>query len=296
LAKSQRHCPECGAKQDADKRYFPPEGQEIKVEGHKYEGADRYCPNCKNPQSALGKNCQNCGAPMDGSAQVKGVATPAPPPKKKSKRWLFILIAVVVGIVGIVAGVKYCNRTKEADAKITAHRWQREVPIEEYDDVRHSEWRERVPVGARSVMCTRTQRSTKKVPDGEECRDEKHDKKDGTFEIVKKCKTKYRSEPVMDDKCTYTVTEWHQVDNKTASGTGTSFSDPPGLPPAAVAPVPRVPRAGHARDTRYLDLDIPKVGAQSCSVSDSVWAKYKDGQAVKIQIKVRNDEVDCDSL
>lgn len=53
LAKSQRHCPECGAKQSADARYFPKEGEETKVAGHKYESSDRYCPACNAPQGAL---------------------------------------------------------------------------------------------------------------------------------------------------------------------------------------------------------------------------------------------------
>src|SRR5262245_40148949 len=85
LAKSQRHCPECGGKQNPDKRYFPKEGEERRVEGHKYEGADRTCSACGAPQSALAKNCTNCGAPLEGAAQVQGVATPVAP--KKPTRW-----------------------------------------------------------------------------------------------------------------------------------------------------------------------------------------------------------------
>jgi uncharacterized membrane protein YvbJ len=109
LGKSQRHCPECGAKQDADKRYFPKEGDEIAVTGHKYEGTDRYCPACNNPQGAAGKNCANCGSPMDGSAEVKRVVEAAPPPKKKSKLWILFVVLGVLLIVGIVIGVKRCN-------------------------------------------------------------------------------------------------------------------------------------------------------------------------------------------
>ena len=41
LAKSQRHCANCGAQQNADKRYFPKEGEQVRVDGHIYEGADR---------------------------------------------------------------------------------------------------------------------------------------------------------------------------------------------------------------------------------------------------------------
>ena len=52
LAKSQRHCAECGAPQNPDKRYFPKEGEEKRVDGHSYEGADRTCPACSAPMGA----------------------------------------------------------------------------------------------------------------------------------------------------------------------------------------------------------------------------------------------------
>ena len=38
LAKSQRYCANCGAPQNADKRYFPKEGEERRVDGHRGGG------------------------------------------------------------------------------------------------------------------------------------------------------------------------------------------------------------------------------------------------------------------
>src|SRR3979409_1890554 len=52
LGKSQRFCANCGAPQNPSKRYFPKEGDERRVDGHLYEGADRTCPACSAPQSA----------------------------------------------------------------------------------------------------------------------------------------------------------------------------------------------------------------------------------------------------
>ncbi|HET9484559.1 MAG TPA: hypothetical protein VFO79_11435, partial [Xanthomonadales bacterium] len=49
LGKSQRHCANCGAKQNPDKRYVPTEEQKQRIEGHKYEGSDRTCPSCHSP-------------------------------------------------------------------------------------------------------------------------------------------------------------------------------------------------------------------------------------------------------
>lgn len=298
LGKSQRHCPECGAKQDADKRYFPKEGEQKKIEGHKYEGSDRYCPACKNPQSAEGKNCANCGSPMDGSAEVQGVAAPvAPPPPKKSKLWIiFVIIGVIGAIIGIVLGVKHCNRTKDAGGKVIAHGWERTVPIQEYGDVREEKWRNEIPSDAQNVSCHRAERSTKKVPDGETCKDEKHDKKDGTFEVVKKCTPKFRSEPVEDDKCSYVVKKWKEVDNKTSSGAGMTFTDPPGLTSSNVSEVTGARRPGPKHDTHYLDLDVPGADPQKqrCEVTEAAWKKYADGAAVTVQVLAKNNKVDCD--
>src|SRR5262249_25412891 len=43
LGKTNRHCPSCGAPQDAKRRYFPPEGQEVAA-NTTYDGADLTCP------------------------------------------------------------------------------------------------------------------------------------------------------------------------------------------------------------------------------------------------------------
>src|SRR5262249_8914882 len=95
LGKSQRHCPECGAKQNPDKRYFPEEGKAQRVDGHKYEGADRQCSSCNAAISAAAKNCTNCGAPQDGWKEVRGVEVPkVVAPKRRT--WLIVLIVVAL--------------------------------------------------------------------------------------------------------------------------------------------------------------------------------------------------------
>src|SRR5580658_2753628 len=76
LGKSQRRCPECGAPQDADKRYFPTDEQKQLAVGHVYVGADAHCPSCAAAMGAKVKNCTQCGSPMDGSKEVAGVAAP----------------------------------------------------------------------------------------------------------------------------------------------------------------------------------------------------------------------------
>ncbi len=298
LAKSQRCCPECGGKQNADKRYFPKEGEEIHVQGHKYEGADRYCPACNNPQGAAGKNCTNCGSPMDGSAVVKGVATIEPPPKKKSKLWILFVVLGIVAIVGIVLGVRHCNRTKDAGGKVLAHSWERTVGIDEYKDVKETKWRNEMPSDARLVTCHREQRSTKQIPTGEKkCKTRRVDNKDGTGRVEEyDCKDVTKSEPVMDDRCNYTVTKWVEVEKKVSNGAGMNITDPAGLPTGSTTNTHGARRIGRRVDVHYLDLDVAGVGKQRCEVSDAAWKKYADGATATVQVKVRTNNVDCDSL
>ena len=71
LGKSHRRCPNCGAAQDARKRYFPPPGEELPVEGHVFVGMDWNCGACQTPNSRAAEFCVNCGHPRQGSADVR---------------------------------------------------------------------------------------------------------------------------------------------------------------------------------------------------------------------------------
>ena len=294
LAKSQRHCPECGAKQNPDKRYFPKEGEERRVDGHRYEGADRACPACAAPQSARANNCTNCGAPLTGAAEVLGIAARmmAEPPKKKRRWWIPVLIVAVIGLA--IFGIWYrFIRKRSATLAVTGHRWERVIPIEEYNDYREDGWRDQVPADARSVACQKKERSTRQVADGEECHDEKQDKKDGTFEVVKKCKPKYRSEPVEDDWCSYHVLRWKELPGSAlrASGAGLTPTSPKGAPPANIPPIVGARRGGAERQSLTLDL-----GDQHCDVSEATWRKYKDGDRAKVEVRASSGAVVCDTL
>jgi hypothetical protein len=291
LAKSQRHCPECGAKQNPDKRYFPKEGEEQRIDGHNYEGADRACGACGAPQSARANNCTHCGAPLEGAAAVKGVATPVAPPRPR-RWWIPVLIIAVVGL-GIF-GIWYRFIRKRSETMtVTAHRWERVVPVEEFGDFSEQAWRDQVPRDARLVTCNRKQRSTQRIEDGEECREEKEDKKDGTFEVVKKCRPAYREEPVDDDWCSFRVQRWKELPTGAAraAGTGLAPTSPTGLPPANAQPVAGARRAGAQRETLTLEF-----GSQRCAVPEPTWRKYKDGDTVTVKVLASTGELVCDSL
>jgi hypothetical protein len=295
LAKSQRHCAECGGKQNPDKRYFPKEGEAKRVDGHKYEGADKHCPNCEAPMGKLAHNCTNCGAPQDGAKEVRGVVTAAPPPKKQPRWWIPVIIGVLV-ILGIVFLVRWCNRTEEKQVTIAAHRWERSIGIEKYDLFDREAWDDDVPRGGNVKHCRKKQRSTKKIEDGEDCKDQKVDKKDGTFEVVRKCTKKYRSEPVDDDWCTYSIRDWKEVDRVTTKGSGITPAWPTErLPAETYSEVLGATRRGSKKQTYFLDMTGLEQ-AQTCDVSEAIWKKYTDNQKVKVQVRSRNGEVECDSL
>ena len=294
LAKSQRHCPECGAKQNPDKRYFPKEGEAQRVDGHNYEGADRMCAACFASQGARAKNCSSCGAPLGDAAEVKGIAAPsavAPPPPKR-RWWIPVLIVAVIGLA--IFGIWYrFIRKRSATLAVTGHRWERVIPIEEYNDFSEQAWRDQVPADARMLICNKKERTSRQVADGEECHDEKQDKKDGTFEVVKKCKPRYRSEPVEDDWCSFHVMRWKELPGSAlrTSGTGLSPASPQGAPPANVPPVTGARRAAAERQIYTLDL-----GDQRCDVSEPTWRKYKDGDRAKVEVRASSGAVVCDTL
>jgi hypothetical protein len=299
LGKSQRYCASCGAPQNPAKRYFPKEGDERRVDGHLYEGADRTCPACSAPQSARAHNCTHCGSVLDGAAAVGGVVDPAAQPRdtrarKPARRgrriWMYLLIVLAVVAVGIWWR---CIRTQEAQVVVAAHQWKRAVVIEEFNDRQEEAWRNEIPVGASPVpVCYDKQRSTRKVEDGEECHTERRDKKDGTFEQVKKCNPKYRTEPVLDSWCRFDVRRWRAVDEVKATGSGLSPAWPTNLPPGNTPAVVGARRQGKRTET--LTLEFP--GHGNCDVSDAVWRKYTDGQKLKVEIRSSSGDVACSSL
>jgi hypothetical protein len=168
---------------------------------------------------------------------------------------------------------------------VAAHSWKRAVAIEELSEYQDEAWRNEVPANASIQGCHEAERSKRQIEDGEDCHTERHDKKDGTFEQVKKCKPKYRSEPVMDSKCRFTARRWKPIDEVKATGTGLSPAWPTNLPPGDTQVVLGARRQGKRTETLTLEL----TGHGTCEVSEPVWRKYTDGQKVK-------GEIACSSL
>ena len=290
LGKTQRHCANCGAPQNPDKRYFPKEGEATRIDGHKFEGSDLQCPNCNTPQSKTGKNCTHCGAPLDGSKEVRGVQTAPPPPKKKRPWWF---LPAILGAIALVIFFSWyrCIRTKDAKMKVTEHRWARTVAVERFAEQELEAFEEEVPDDAERKNCKTAPHPTKKVQDGEDCKDEKVDKKDGTFEVVKKCTP--RMVPAEGKQCSFVVKRWKAIDPVQTKGVGMNPVDPPekDLPPAEAPSTINATRRRAKSETYTLVF-----GTQTCDVPEKVWRKYADGQELTLQVRASSEAIVCSDI
>jgi hypothetical protein len=299
LGKSNRHCPNCGAAQDATKRYFPPEGKEAAYNGT-FEGADRTCPACSTPNGAKAHNCRQCGSPLDGASEVARVAdfvpdAPklAPLPKKRS------VLGWVVGLISTLTcgfcGLGACW-TKDATATVTGHQWERSIAIEAYDTVRDQTWCDSMPSGARERSRSKAQRSTRQVPDGETCSTRNVDRGDGTFEKREECRTKYRDEPVYDMECQYEIERWHTVRTAREAGTDESGLKWPRVSLSRSGTCVGCEREGARKENYELLLKGPAGEAWRCSVPLPTWQQAREGSTRQVQVRVLTDGIDCGSL
>jgi hypothetical protein len=302
LGKTHRRCPHCGAPQDPTKRYFPPEGQEVAVEGHVFVGVDWRCAACETPNSRAADFCVNCGNPRDGNAPVKLVADapavvqPAVATTTTPRRWPFVVAGVVVLLVvfAIVAAVW----KKEVTVVVDAHVWTRSIDVERLDPRSESAWCDGVPSGAYSISRSREVRSHRDVPDGQTCSTSRSDNGDGTFSTHETCRTKYRSEPIYDDKCHFTIDRWGVVRTPQATG---------GLAQPRTWPTVTLGRTGNCRGCEreggrreeltvaLHDLNKPD-HRYSCVLDDARWRGLRDQDRRKMKVRVIGGGAVCDSL
>ncbi|MBL0243038.1 MAG: zinc ribbon domain-containing protein [Rhodoferax sp.] len=310
LGDSHRHCPTCGTAQDPAKRYFPKPGEEVEAKNHQFVGADWRCVYCSSPNSAAAAFCTNCGAGKDGTKPValvadtsaalpEPVAAPAPPPRRGLGWARWVLAALALLVVGLVF---LFSSTKETTATVAQRSWAREIQIEQMGRVSDSVWCDSVPGDAYGVSRNREQRSTRQVADGQTCHDERIDKGDGTFVKRRECTPRYRSEPVYDDRCRYSVNRWRSV---RAVKAGTQESLMPVWPSAGnlnanfLGGNSGVGAIGSERQGARHETYVLVLSANgktwTCNVSETVWSKYQDGATVPLKVHLTGG-ADCASL
>jgi hypothetical protein len=163
--------------------------------------------------------------------------------------------------------------------------------------VSDSAWCDSKPSDAYSISSRSEKRSTREVPDGEECTTKNVDRGDGTFERRQECHTKYRSEPVYDQKCYYTVNRWRVVRVAELSGAGTVPA--PAWPPIALSATGNAlgcEREGARRATYVLQLRGSDSKSYECPVSDLRWAKTPDKQVRPLKLSMITGKPSCDEL
>ncbi len=315
LGLTHRYCPTCGAPQDPDARYFPPEDRKVLAKDHVFAGADRVCPACDTPCSARVAFCPSCGHPLDEAKEVARrqdavvggerageppAKAPAAPPRKGRGR--------AVGCVGcgagllvvalVVAVAAFLMRTRPETATVQAHAWKRAIAVEKYELARDAGWCDALPSGAKVTDRTKKKRSTRKVQDGQDCTTRNVDQGDGTYRQEKDCQPRYREEPVLDDWCAYTVPRWVVDRTREASGNG--------LSPAPAWPEVRVKKCGATRvgceregqrtSSYTLTLRFADGDTDTCEVPEGRWKSLKDGDSVEVERRVVTGGVDCDAL
>lgn len=257
LGLTHRYCHTCGAPQNPDARYYPSDEDKVAVEDHEFVGVDVTCPACQGLNAAASDYCTQCGSPLsegakantlaaqsraasesfassgsrdvtkekfDAQMQAIGVQT-APKDNKKKKRsgfnWRGALFMIII-IALASGGIALFNWTEKADLTVVDRAWERSFTVQEYDEFTDRDWRDSPPNGdnvtLRSGSCSREQRSTRRVADGETCRTVRQDNGDGTFNERQECTTNYREEPVYDDMCTWRGYRWQAADTLQTSG------------------------------------------------------------------------------
>ncbi len=325
LGLDHRHCPGCGSPQDPERRYFPSDEDKVAVVDHRYTGADRICPACETPNAAIAEFCVNCGSPLTEAAQAKkrqdlaaGVADSAkkaeqelggsggggsssspyrektPPPEVKRSPLVKVGLGCFFALVFtlIVGALVAAFWKKDASMAVTGHAWERTIEVEAYKTVRESAWDDQVPRGASNVRCSREVRDYEKVADGETCTTKRVDQGDGTYKEVESCKTKYRKEPVYDDKCSYNIDKW--VVDRTEKASGGSVKDTPKWPRVRTR---GQEREGDRAEKYTVFYKASKGGSKySCNRSQKDWQASKVGSKWSGKVGVMTDKLDCSTL
>lgn len=331
LGKTHRHCPGCGAPQDPNTRYFPSDDEKVAVEDHIYVGADQICPSCQGLNVASAEFCTTCGAPLSEAARARTLESQSRAEGEKFEssgsrdltkeqfeaemlrvgvrkppaagRGMNPLIPIaLIGFIGllVVGALVALFWTRETVLVATGHSWAREVTIEDFAARPGTAWRDGLPADAYNLSCRVEQRSVNRIPDGQDCRTVRVDRGDGTFTERQECTTRYREEPVYDERCTYLVNRWAFSHTLAAEGQG--LSPEPYWPEVTDLQCPGQARLGcqreGGRNAQYLVHFSGDEGRQyQCPFEQSVWQSVPIESVWGAQVRVVDaGAVDCGSL
>jgi hypothetical protein len=269
------------------------------VKEHRYVGVDWRCSFCDSPNAASAAFCGNCGGPKEGAKQVQLVedkpTTPPPPAARKGGWGKYVLM--LVALLGLMA--YFALRTHPEQVVIADKNWTREIEIERFTAVSQTSWCDALPADAYQISRARVQRSTRSIPDGQECHDVRVDAGDGTFTKRKECTPRYREEPIYDDQCRYRVNRWQVQRSDKLQGL---INQPPMWPQPSLAQGLMgggglgAERLGQRHETYRVVLKATQTNKEwTCQVTPSVWSQLRLEQSVALQVRGTGG-ADCASL
>ena len=320
LGLTHRYCPNCGAAQDAEARYFPSDDEKVAVKDHEYVGVDKTCEACDTPNAGNAEFCINCGSPLSEEARAKKLASELraegerfdqsslkdqqrreqeredeeAEAEGKSNNTRNIIIGVVVVIL-VLAGV-FIFWTKEVSVIATGHAWERSIKIEDYAARSKSAWCDSMPRDAYSVSRTKKVRSHKQVPDGQECSTRRIDQGDGTYREQQECRTKYREEPVYDMYCNYRVDRWEYHRSVTDQGTNKQARWPQYRLSCTGQRKGCERESGRSSDYILLLENSKSHEQYKCSVDEKLWQQSQINSRWKLDVSAITGGARCSSL
>lgn len=337
LGLTHRFCPNCGAPQDPKARYYPSDAEKVAVEDHQFVGADVTCMVCNTLNSASAEFCGNCGASLETGvrsqtldaqtrsqwetfevgesrdrvkeefdAEMQRIGVQSVEEKPKRSGGINLRTVGIIGtFIAMIAGIGFVlNWTEAVDVLVTGHEWERTIEIQEYSNFRTDSWRDTRPAGDNMSIvfgsCRQEQRSSRQVPDGKECSTVRQDNGDGTFSERQQCTTKYRTEPIYDDMCTWSGQRWQFERNVEASGT--SVSDTPYWPQVTLSCEDQRQVGCERISSRDEDYIVQYRGVENdrnyqCEFGQDQWASVPIESRWTGQVRVIDDGgLRCDGL
>lgn len=174
--------------------------------------------------------------------------------------------------------------------------WERIIPIEQFQTAQEGDWCDSIPGEAYNVTRNQQQRTTRQVPDGEECREVQVDNGDGTFTQRTECTTTYREEPVFDEYCDYTIDKWVQAGEVTTSG-GANDEPTWGEPELQTGDGLGAEREGQRQALYRVELvGVDSGGVYGCDVPAELWQNIQLDSEWTLMVGFLSDMPDCLSL
>jgi predicted nucleic acid-binding Zn ribbon protein len=325
LGIDHRHCPNCGAAQDPEWRYFPSDEDQKTITDpkYKYAGVDKTCPACGQPNSAAANFCKECGADLSNAQQVavreaiaKGSAADTgkaddvtlkkfqeeqasiKKAEQKPSRLPLVLIGIAVVIVVIgVALFALSRSTYAASLSVKDATWERSITVEELQRESGGSWCDSRPGDAYNIITTSR---TDTRPERYQCgtTTERRDRGDGSFSEVQVPKYCTRQVQYQRNWCDYNVNRWHTVNTlHTNGGPNDPLTWPNFTPRGSGGSV------GDQRGTNKETLTVTFLGLGDKAGStytynppnEDAWRKFSKGQVYSVQIN-RLEMVQWDTL